>query len=142
MLDTLAQACNDGGQLVGATCALFDGDPAFITAIALQFEHLSVVFRAVSDDDTLAASVGALAAEPEEEIADLSTQRPWSACRGLGVCWGWQLTNQQGYTDGVRLEFSAPGEASHTIVELVVIASGFQVFEVVAAKAGRTGRCT
>jgi hypothetical protein len=33
---------------------------------------------------------------------------------------GWRLTNQQGYTDGVRLEFSVPGEESRVTVELLV----------------------
>lgn len=132
MLDTLASVFNDGGRLVGVSCALFVGAPSdhpFVTAIALRFEHLTAVFRAVPADDTLAASLGPLPLEADEEVVDLDGEPPWSSCLGLGICWGWRLTNQQGYTDGVRLEFSAPGEASPAIVELVAIASGIQVFE-------------
>lgn len=143
MLDTLARIFDDGGRLVGVSCTRFVGDPAdfsFVTAVGLRFEHLAVVFRAVPDDDTLAASVGMLAAGPDEEVIDLCGELPWSACLGLGVCWGWRLTNQQGYTDGVRLEFSEPGKPSHAVVELVVIASGLQVFEATEAKTGRTRR--
>ncbi len=54
MLDTLARICDGGGQLVGASGTLFDGEDRFMTAVALQFEQLSVVFRAVPEDDTLA----------------------------------------------------------------------------------------
>src|SRR5437016_906090 len=99
MLDTLARVCDDGGRLVGVSCARFVGDPgghSFVTAVALRFEHMTAVFRANPDDDTLDASIGALAAEPDEEVVDLGGKPPWLSCLGLGVCWGWRLTNQQG----------------------------------------------
>jgi Family of unknown function (DUF6334) len=145
MLDTLASVCDDGGRLVGVTGTRFVGDPCdhpFVTAVALRFESLTAVFRAVPDDDTLAVSLGPLAAEADEEVVDLGGDPPWASCLGLGVCWGWRLTNQQGYADGVRLEFSATGEASRAVVELVAVASGIQVFEATEAKARRTKRCS
>jgi Family of unknown function (DUF6334) len=144
MLDTLARVCDDGGRLVGVSCTRFVGDPGdhpLVTAVALRFESLTAGFRVVPDDDTLAASVGVLAAESDEEVMDLGGEPPWSSCLGLGVCWGWRLTNQQGYTDGVQLEFSEPGEPSRAVVELVAIASGIVVFEAADVKARRTIRC-
>jgi Family of unknown function (DUF6334) len=144
MLDTLARACDDGGRLVRVSCTRFVGDPGdhpFVTAVALRFEFLTAVFRAKPDDDTLAASMGTLVAAPDEEVMNLVGEPPWSSCLGLGLCWGWRLTNQQGYTDGVRLEFGSGAEAG-PVVELVVIASGLQIFEAAEAKARRTRRCT
>ena len=131
MLDTLARVCDDGGRLVGVSCTRFVGDPGdhpFVTAVALRFESLTAVFRAVPDDDTLVASVGALAAVPDEEVIDLCGEPPWSSCLGLSVCWGWRLTNQQGYADGVRFEFGRPDEVTSVIVELVVAASAIRLF--------------
>jgi hypothetical protein len=135
MLDTLAKIYDDGGRLVSVTFTLFDGDPRFVTAIGLRFESLSAVFRAVPDDDTLAVSLGPLEPDPDETLIEVVNSTPWSACIGLGICWAWRLTNQQGYSDGVRLEFSEPGEESGATVELVVVASAIHVFVVVPSDA-------
>lgn len=126
MLDTLHRICDAGGRLVGVTRALFEGDPPFVTAIALRFEGLTVTFRAVAEDDTLDCVEGELVAMPEEVTADASESPPWRACLGLTPAWIWQMTNQQGYTDGVRLEFGEPGRSG--TVELLVIASAIRVF--------------
>jgi uncharacterized protein DUF6334 len=127
MLDILAKICDDGGPLVGVSCTLFEGDPQFITAVGLQFESLSAVLRAVPDDDTLTVSLGMLAPEPGETLIDAADSGPWPVCMGLCVCWAWCLTNQQGYSDGVRLEFSEPGRVSRAVVEFVVAASAIYV---------------
>lgn len=128
MLDTLAKIYDDGGRLVGVTYTLFEGDPKFITAVGLRFEAVSAVFRAVTDDDTLAVSLGTLTPEPSETLIESGNSAPWSACMGFGICWAWRLTNQQGYSDGVRLEFSEPGEVSRAVVELIVAASAIELF--------------
>jgi hypothetical protein len=101
---------------------LFEGNQQFITAVELRFESLTAVLRAVQDDDTLAVSLGMLAPEPGETLIDAADSGPWPTCMGLGIRWAWCLTNQQGYSDGVRLEFGVPGVASSAVVELVVAA--------------------
>ena len=132
MLDTLAKIYDDGGSLIGVECTLFEGDPRFVTAVVLRFESVSAVFRAIADDDTLAVSLGQLAPDMDETLIDAATCAPWSECMGLGVRWAWQLTNQQGYSDGVRLEFGKPGEESRSVVELIAVASAIQMFVVVS----------
>src|SRR5262247_160154 len=117
MLDILAEIYDDGGRLISVRYALFEGDPRFITAVELQFESKSAVFRAVADDDTLAASLGPLKSELYETLVEVDDSEQWSKCIGCGVRWAWQLTNQQGYSDGVRLEFGEAGEEFRTIVE-------------------------
>ena len=135
MLDTLAKIYDDGGPLMGVTYTLSGGDPRFITAVGLRFESLSAVFRAEPDADTLAASLGSLAPGPDEVSVEAGGGEPWMACVGFGVSWAWRLANQQGYTDGVRLEFTAPGEASRATIELVVAASAIQLFSAVPCAA-------
>lgn len=142
MLDTLGRICDEGGRLVGVSYAVLGGEHPFVTAVALRFETLTAVFRAVPDDDTLTASVGPLVAEPDEVTEDAGGSPPWAGSVGLGVRWGWRLTNQQGYTDGVRLEFTAADESSRAVAELVTVASGIQVFAAVNSEAPRTRRCT
>jgi len=128
MLDTLAKIYDGGGRLVGVSYTLFEGDPQFITAVELRFESLTAALRAVPDDDTLAVSLGTLEQRPGETLIEASDYGPWSACIGLSICWAWCLTNQQGYSDGVRLEFSERGGVSIAVVEFVVAASTIHLF--------------
>jgi hypothetical protein len=128
MLDILAEIYESGGRLVGVRYALFEGDPRFVTAVELQFESRSAVFRAVADDDTLAASLGQIESEAYETLVEVSDSELWLNYVGYGICWAWQLTNQQGYSDGVRLEFSEPGKESCGVIELIVVASAIQLF--------------
>jgi hypothetical protein len=130
MLDTLAKIYDTAGRLVSVSQTLFEGDPRFVTAVGLQFESLSAVFRAVPDDDSLAASLEPLVPEPSETLIDASQSAPWSACVGFTIYWAWRLTNQQGYSDGVRLQFSERGKDPPTLIELIVTASAIQTFVV------------
>jgi len=127
MLEILAEIFDNGGKFVGVTYALFEGDPRFITAVGLQFESLSATFRAVPDDDTIATSLASLSPEPQEILFTATTSELWQKCIGARICWAWQLTNQQGYSDGVRLMFSKRGGESVATVELVVAASAIEL---------------
>jgi len=126
MLNTLANIYDNGGRLVNVTCTLFQGDRNFVTAVGLRFESTSAVFRANPDDDTLIASVGTLTPHSDETLVDLSDSSPWNTCLGAGACWLWQIINQQGYSDGVRLEFGNSDEQSRATVELLVMASAIK----------------
>ena len=107
---------------------LFEGNARFVTAVGLQFASVSAVFRAVEADDTLAVSLGPLVPDEDETAVEATSSAPWSGCIGSGVRWAWRLTNQQGYPDGVRLEFGNPDKSSSTVVELIVAASAIQMF--------------
>jgi hypothetical protein len=41
--------------------------------------------------------------------------------------WGWELTNHQGYADGVRFEFADPNAGTSREVDLIVAASTLQL---------------
>ena len=130
MIDTLAKIYENSGRLLGVSQTLFEGDPQFVTAVCFRLESLSAIFRAVPDDDSLAVSLGTLVPETTETLIDASQYAPWSACVGLSICWAWCLTNQQGYSDGVRFEFSERGKESSKVIELIVAASAIQALVV------------
>jgi hypothetical protein len=132
MLNTLAKIYDDGGTLVSVAYTLFEGDPRFITAIGLRFESESAVFRAVPDDDTLEATLGPLVPGPRETLIEDGDSELWLSCMCSRVRGAWRLTNQQGYTDGIRLEFGQPDGMSRATVEMVVSASAIQLFGVMA----------
>src|SRR5688500_12448960 len=128
MLDVLATIYDEGGPLQGVRYARLDGEPKSVTAVGARRESVPAVRRANPDSDTLDASRGSLTPDAGEALVEASESTPWQPCIGLGVCWAWRLTNQQGYADGARLEFSDAGEASRAFVELVVTASAIQTF--------------
>jgi Family of unknown function (DUF6334) len=104
-----------------------------ITAFELRFKYLPAIFRAMPDDDTLSVRLETLVADPDEDLLVIDHIAPWVEVIGLSICWAWQLTNQQGYVDGARLEFCEPGQASRAVIEFVVVASTVQVFAFAAA---------
>ena len=127
MLDTLTKIVYESGPLVSVASLRFEDDANFVTAVGLRFGSISAVFRAVDADDTLAVSLGTLVSSENETLIESTHSAPWSACMGLGLRWAWRLTNQQGYPDGVRLEFGDPDRPSGLIVELTVAASAIQI---------------
>ena len=126
MLEALRRICYEGGCLVGVEYALFEGSDNFVTAIALHFQGFSAVFKAVEEDDTLSVTVGPLIPELNDIVKSATDSECWPRCIGLSVQWAWLLTNQQGYSDGVRLEFHSPKERT-CIVEMIVSASAIRL---------------
>ena len=134
MLDTLWNIIEEQNQLVGVSYALFEGNPQFITAIELHFTSLTFNLRAIADDDTLSVNFGALELESDQSLVKAGNTDLWSLCIGGHIVWGWRLTNQQGYDDGLRLEFSKPEDKVSTIVEFVVMASAIYMYSVARNK--------
>ncbi|HEV3439361.1 MAG TPA: DUF6334 family protein [Gemmata sp.] len=133
MIESLRRVCDEGGRLVGVDLALFDGDEQFVTAVCLKFESLIAVFKALSEYDTLELTIGPFEVDEEEKIVSASASHPWVNVIGGKVFWGWQLTDQQGYSDGVQLEFTEPGTLQRRgIVQMVVAASMIEISVVVS----------
>lgn len=76
-----------------------------LAGLMLGFERGAVMIEAVGDDDTI--SVRAVREGDGEVLSELT---PWRDGIGRGVIWVWSLTNQQGYQDGLQLEFGKPAQ--------------------------------
>jgi hypothetical protein len=94
----------------------------------MRFESFSATFRAIPDDDTLMILLEALDFDSDESLINVSKREPWLQCLNSRIPWLWRLTNQQGYDDGVRIEFSKPEEKFIFVVEFIVMASAIQIF--------------
>ena len=134
MLDTLANIIEEQNQLIGVKYALFESDPKFITAVELRFTSLAFNLRAIADDDTLSVNFGELKLESDESLVEAENSDLWSSCKDGHIVWDWRLTNQQGYNDGLRLEFKKWEEESSTIVEFIVMASAIYTYSVARNK--------
>ena len=129
MLETLWKIIQEENQLFESVAyALFEGDQNFITAIELRFTSLVFNVRAVADDDTLSINLGSLQLDSDESLFEPEKSELWSSCIGSHIVWGWRLTNQQGYDDGLRLEFSTVENKIGPIVEFVVAASAIYIY--------------
>lgn len=74
--------------------------------ISLQFKGGEVTITANAEDDSIQLREGG----PEFPATfDLSGNSPWLSTIGSGVIWVWTLENQQGYVDGIQLEFNKDG---------------------------------
>jgi hypothetical protein len=119
---------HEGGALLGVDVFRFHGDPSFVVAVRLWFRDYRITFLAGAEQDEVKAACGPVAIEDEGEWADASSQPGWSGCVGCDAQWAWAMTNQNGYTDAVRIEFEKLDGSETRIVEFVVAASAFRFF--------------
>jgi hypothetical protein len=115
--------------LLGVDACYFDDDASFVTAFRFRYDLAQVAFYAVEDDDTVAAATGDGLACADGRWIDVSEHAVWAKCRGKHAVWAWALTNQQGYADGIRIEF-APFTGEPVTVEAIVAASAFRLYSV------------
>ena len=92
----------------------------------LTFGDLSANLLADGEFDTVKIVFGQSQLGAETASLDVTRSLPWSQAVGLRLAWAWELTNQQGYADGVRLEFGPSREP--VTIELVVAGSQFHLF--------------
>lgn len=100
--------------------AQFIVDPDLVGPVGMRLELSSAVFelRVNPDDDTIVCSKASTA-------GDLSAYRCAPALdnlKGLRVFYVWALTNQNGYEDGVEIEFIS-GDQKTILVRLIAEAS-------------------
>ncbi len=134
MIELLRGLSDKAERLVSVELALFDGNERFITAVCLKFELLTAVFKANDNDDTLELVFGGYDLKVNEVFVSVDGRQPWIDLIGGKVSWGWELTNHQGYLDGVRLEFRESDTIqTRGIVEMIVAGSAIHISTVVGA---------
>ena len=92
-----------------------------IAAIKLKFETFSCFIRVIEDLDEIELTSNIIL----NNLIETDHSLFFHECYDLKLCWGWKMTNNQGYSDALRFEF----ENDH-IVELVVIASSITQYSV------------
>lgn len=124
----LASAVDRGGRLLGVECVFDEDLPKGPVALRLEFEGLSFYLLVDADDDTIS-----VASSLPDELHSLRVTKvddkegPWKSAVGFELSWAWLLTNQQGYADGVQLEFRGGERAELSCIQVIAVASTLEL---------------
>jgi hypothetical protein len=120
----MASAVDQGGRLLSVECLMDEDLPKGPVALRLEFERLSFYLLADANDDTIS-----VASSLPDELHSLRVSKvddqagPWKGAVGSALSWAWLLTNQQGYADGVQLEFRGGERAELSCIQVIAVAS-------------------
>ena len=130
--DLLGVLYDTAGKLVAVRYSIYDTKPNgkdWIDAIEMRFEGAVASAYADRDFDTIRLELGELTIRENCYVKIATSLKPWETVVGTSPVWIWLLTNQQGYEDGLRLEFSSIQENRRgNVITLVVIASAILVY--------------
>ena len=129
MSDLLLQASDEFGILVSVT-ASSEFPPGRPEAQFDQFDEWCFHFDdgrfCVGVDRDFDTVVLTSAGSVYEHKVPVTDHDPFRSLVGCRLRWGWLLTNQRGYTDGVQLEFARDRET--WILQLVAEASSLRAY--------------
>ncbi len=127
MIDALKPLIASGP--VEAVLAWRDEDLAGrIVKVAIVFSSSTLTISADGFADEIRLAVSDTSAADLSSGTDESSSYPWDLALGRELSSGWSLTNQQGYEDGVRFEFSSLHRQPRTVIEMIVAASALEVY--------------
>jgi len=109
----LSNLVENSGKLMGVKSYSFSELPNEIAAIDLSFERCGCFIRVVEDTDEIAVSSTPDLVGLVESRMDVAI----SGYKGLELLWAWGLMNNQGYSDGLRLQFKNKDVAVEFVVE-------------------------
>jgi hypothetical protein len=122
-IDVLREVFDKGGRLKQVWEARFEGSADFITEMKFCFENAALIVSADSEHDTIVLWIGDFSDDDDVEKIDVSEMPPWTKALDLEMLWGWELTNHQGYSDGIRIEFADLDAGASVEIDLIVAAS-------------------
>ncbi|WP_145924387.1 DUF6334 family protein [Microbulbifer aggregans] len=97
-----------------------------LIALELCFQSRTYFLLADAELDALVITDSWGPDDKNLSSTDVSRNYPWNKVIGQEVLWSWMLTNHQGYSDGMRMEFA--GLNSKLALEVIVEASEICVF--------------
>ena len=119
----LCELVEDAGPLQKVESFCFPDLTGDLTCLKMVFRSLCCFVCVLKDTDEVLLSDKFPSGS---QFMPVETSPVWERFIGLELLWAWTFTNNQGYSDGLRLEFRSSG----TIIEFVSIASTLKTFEV------------
>ena len=118
-----------GECLVGVQGSFFVDETSdnMLVAVRFQFEN-EIVVLAAQEDDTLGVFGASWECDEKDIVSrDLNKISPWNLAITRPLLWSWRMTNQFGSFDGIQLEFGLNFDDSIFQLQLIVIASQFNI---------------
>jgi hypothetical protein len=100
-----------------------------LCAIGFTFDK-NKFYVVAQEDDSFVLHPSDWRGNPEWIPISLTKKQPWAQAIGDPLLWSWVLYNQQGYFDGIQLEFAKNTSAQSTLVQLVALGSEIKQREV------------
>jgi Family of unknown function (DUF6334) len=130
--DPFAILCSSDERLrnVEGQFLVYDDALPMLVAIRLVFDRTVLLLVAKEDDSMDVISNASFANVRQHEVRGLLESAPWKSAAMRPLLWAWRMTNQQGYFDGLQLDFAETVESPVTRVQLLVVASEFKMQEI------------
>jgi len=121
---TFASLCSSNELLMNVEGQFFVYDEmSMMVAVKLTFE-IAVVLLSAMNDDTMNVEFGGVFTNLDQhEVRPLTSLSPWKNAMSRPLAWAWRMTNQQGYFDGLQLDFAESTEVEASRIQLLVVAS-------------------
>lgn len=117
-------------DVVGYFECFNDGGLAHVLcAIGFIFEK-ATLYVVAQEDDSFVLHSSNWCGDPKWFPVSFVKKPPWSSAIGNPLLWSWVLYNQQGYCDGIQLEFGKNTGSQSTVVQLVALGSEIELREV------------
>lgn len=115
----LSDLVESAGRLEDVSSYSHPDLPLDVVVIHLKFQAVTCNICVIDDTDEIELRVST----DLKTLVENTELTAFDRCIGDNLSWGWYLTNNQGYSDGLKFEFS-----NKVTIELVVVASSIQQF--------------
>jgi hypothetical protein len=128
LIDITNKMTYDAGVLVDVRLVIDSVIPKDIQKIHFIFQNGSYILAVDESYDTVILRKGKLSKKKGIKYISCKNKKPWSIAIGNKINWLWILTNQQGYCDGIQMEFGKESSADIVItIQMVAIASALKI---------------
>lgn len=131
--DEIGTLYDKAEKLLGVRYSVFDAGldgKDWIDAIEMRFENDTIATIYVEAEfDTLRLELSEMKLNEDCSIKVATSVKPWNEVLGRNLSWIWLLSNQQGYEDGLRFEFSTiESDKTSRVITLIGIASSIKMY--------------
>ena len=116
----LTNIISEGKQLSSVSVYVHPDLPNEHVALSLKFDG-KIVFIEALDDDTL--NISSKLCSDEYIELEYGNNTPFKQAIGQPLRWAWEMTNNNGYLDGVQMEFAESVSSDANIIQIQIIAS-------------------